>query len=53
MEQTFTLTVNGERRSVTTDPDRPLLDVLREDLGLHRRQVRLRRAAMRRVHGAA
>ena len=26
--------VNGEPRSVTTDPDRPLLDVLREDLGL-------------------
>jgi aerobic-type carbon monoxide dehydrogenase small subunit (CoxS/CutS family) len=34
MEQTFTLEVNGERRTVTTDPDRPLLDVLREDLGL-------------------
>lgn len=28
------LTVNGERRSVATDPDRPLLEVLREDLGL-------------------
>ena len=28
------LTVNGERRSVNTDPERPLLDVLREDLGL-------------------
>ena len=28
------LTVNGEGRSVTTDPRRPLLDVLREDLGL-------------------
>ena len=27
-------TVNGERRSVATDPDRPLLEVLREDLGL-------------------
>lgn len=27
-------TVNGEARSVTTDPDRPLLDVLREDLAL-------------------
>jgi aerobic-type carbon monoxide dehydrogenase small subunit (CoxS/CutS family) len=34
MDQTFTLTVNGERRTVTTDPDRPLLDVLREDLDL-------------------
>ena len=28
------LTVNGEGRSVTTEPERPLLDVLREDLGL-------------------
>ena len=28
------LTVNGERRSVRTPPARPVLDVLREDLGL-------------------
>jgi aerobic-type carbon monoxide dehydrogenase small subunit (CoxS/CutS family) len=28
------LTVNGQKRTVTTDPDRPLLDVLREDLEL-------------------
>src|SRR5215470_6511932 len=34
MEQTFSFTVNGEARTVTTDPDRPLLDVLREDLHL-------------------
>jgi aerobic carbon-monoxide dehydrogenase small subunit len=34
MQQSITLTINGERRSVTTDPDRPLLDVLREDLNL-------------------
>jgi aerobic-type carbon monoxide dehydrogenase small subunit (CoxS/CutS family) len=34
MDQTFTITVNGEERSLTTDPDRPLLDVLREDLNL-------------------
>ena len=27
-------TVNGEARAVTTDPDRPLLEVLREDLHL-------------------
>jgi aerobic-type carbon monoxide dehydrogenase small subunit (CoxS/CutS family) len=27
-------TVNGKPRSVDTDPDRPLLEVLREDLGL-------------------
>lgn len=34
MEKTFTFTVNGQPRSVTTDPDRPLLEVLREDLQL-------------------
>jgi aerobic-type carbon monoxide dehydrogenase small subunit (CoxS/CutS family) len=34
MESTFNLTVNGQRRTVTTDPERPLLDVLREDLQL-------------------
>jgi aerobic-type carbon monoxide dehydrogenase small subunit (CoxS/CutS family) len=32
MQQAITLTVNGAERTVTTDPDRPLLDVLREDL---------------------
>ena len=31
---TIAFTVNGERRSVATDPDRPLLEVLREDLEL-------------------
>jgi aerobic-type carbon monoxide dehydrogenase small subunit (CoxS/CutS family) len=31
---TIRFTVNGEPRTVTTDPDRPLLDVLREDLQL-------------------
>jgi aerobic-type carbon monoxide dehydrogenase small subunit (CoxS/CutS family) len=31
---TIRLTVNGKPRSVDTDPDRPLLDVLREDLAL-------------------
>jgi len=31
---TIRLTVNGKLRSVDTEPDRPLLDVLREDLGL-------------------
>ena len=30
----YTLTVNGTQRSVETFGDRPLLDVLREDLGL-------------------
>jgi aerobic-type carbon monoxide dehydrogenase small subunit (CoxS/CutS family) len=34
MQQMIAFTVNGERKSVTTDPARPLLDVLREDLGL-------------------
>ena len=34
MEAKITLTVNGRPRTVTSDPARPLLDVLREDLGL-------------------
>ncbi|WCJ60409.1 (2Fe-2S)-binding protein [Fontisphaera persica] len=34
MPTAFTLTVNGRRHTVTTDPARPLLQVLREDLGL-------------------
>jgi aerobic-type carbon monoxide dehydrogenase small subunit (CoxS/CutS family) len=34
MQQTIQFTVNGETRSVTTDPDRLLLEVLREELGL-------------------
>jgi aerobic-type carbon monoxide dehydrogenase small subunit (CoxS/CutS family) len=34
MEQTITFTVNGQSKTVTTDPDRPLLDVIREDLQL-------------------
>ncbi len=32
MDATLALTVNGEKRTVVTDPQRPLLDVLREDL---------------------
>ena len=31
---TITLTVNGRMRTVNSDPERPLLDVLREDLQL-------------------
>src|SRR4051794_23820446 len=31
---TLTLTVNGKKHEVKTDPERPLLDVLREDLHL-------------------
>jgi aerobic carbon-monoxide dehydrogenase small subunit len=34
MDTTITLTVNGKKRTVTTDRDRSLLDVLREDLQL-------------------
>jgi aerobic-type carbon monoxide dehydrogenase small subunit (CoxS/CutS family) len=34
MDATITFTVNGQKKTVTTDPERPLLDVLREDLGL-------------------
>jgi aerobic-type carbon monoxide dehydrogenase small subunit (CoxS/CutS family) len=34
MQQMIALTVNGQQHTVTTDPNRPLLDVLREDLGL-------------------
>src|SRR5882724_11743625 len=34
MSASFSLTVNGQKRSVTSDPQRPLLDVLREDLQL-------------------
>src|SRR3954463_11544001 len=34
MDTTLNLNVNGQRRAVTTDPERPLLDVLREDLQL-------------------
>jgi nicotinate dehydrogenase subunit B len=34
METGFRLTVNGAERSVTCEPDAPLLDVLRHDLGL-------------------
>jgi len=34
MDATITLSVNGQQRTVTTDPQRPLLDVLREDLQL-------------------
>ena len=34
IEKTISFTVNGQPRTVTTDPGRPLLEVLREDLGL-------------------
>src|ERR1051325_6978884 len=34
MDATFTFTVNGKPHTVTTDPQRPLLDILREDLQL-------------------
>jgi aerobic-type carbon monoxide dehydrogenase small subunit (CoxS/CutS family) len=34
MDSTITFTVNGQPRTVTTDPQRPLLEVLREELKL-------------------
>ena len=34
MDATITLIVNGQKRTVVTDPERPLLEVLREDLGV-------------------
>ncbi|MCG3179828.1 MAG: Nicotinate dehydrogenase subunit A [Phycisphaerae bacterium] len=34
MDATILLTVNGKQRKVTTDPQRPLLDVLREEFQL-------------------
>lgn len=34
MEQTLTLSVNGQSTTITTDPERPLLHVLREDWDL-------------------
>ncbi len=34
MDVTLSLNVNGQSKSVTTDPERPLLEVLREDLQL-------------------
>jgi len=34
MEKMISFTVNGQPRTVTTDPQRPLLEVLREDLQL-------------------
>ncbi len=34
MAATFTFTVNGQRQTVNSDPQRPLLEVLREDLQL-------------------
>ena len=34
MNVTVELTINGQEKTLTTDSQRPLLDVLREDLGL-------------------
>jgi len=34
MDATITLIVNGKERTIVTDPERPLLDVIREDLHL-------------------
>ena len=46
------LTVNGKIREFDAEPDTPLLWVLREQLGPHRHQIRLRRRAVRRLHRA-
>jgi aerobic-type carbon monoxide dehydrogenase small subunit (CoxS/CutS family) len=35
MESNLTLTINGQKQSLSTDPARSLLEVLREDLHLH------------------
>ena len=34
MDARITLIVNGQKRTVETDPERPLVEVLREDLGV-------------------
>src|SRR6476660_2382961 len=34
MNQKITITINGREQTIETDPERPLLDVLREDLRL-------------------
>ena len=34
MDQTIAFTLNGQPKPVITDPERPLLEVLREDLDL-------------------
>ena len=34
MEESITFTVNGQQKTVVTDPERPLLEVLREDFQL-------------------
>ena len=52
MDATFEFTLNAKPARVVTDADRPLLDVLREELGLHGNQIRLRRGGVRRLHGA-
>ena len=46
------LNVNGKNREFNAEPDTPLLWVLREQLGPHRHQIRLRHRAMRRLHRA-
>ena len=48
----FTLTVNGRSRTVDVPADMPLLWVLRDVLDLKGTKYRLRRRAVRRVHGA-
>ena len=42
MDATITFTVNGQLRTVITDPQRPVLEVLREELQLTGHQIWLR-----------
>ncbi len=52
LRMAISLKVNGVSRSVTAEPDTPLLYVLRNDLELNGAKYRLRTGAVRRLHGA-
>ena len=51
MERTISFTLNGRPVAVKADDERMLLWVLRSDLGLTGAQIRLRRRAVRGLHG--
>ena len=46
------LNVNGKSYTFEAEPDTPLLWVLREQHRADRHQIRLRRGAVRRLHGS-
>ena len=46
------LTINGQAHNIDVDPTTPLLWVIRETSRTHRDKIRLRRRAMRRLHGS-